>query len=46
MLQFLCDTDHLTLLERGHAPVLAPWSHAPAQSVAISAVTVLDDWSV
>ncbi len=40
MLQFLFDTDHLTLLERGHAPVVRRFVSQPVDSVALSPITV------
>jgi tRNA(fMet)-specific endonuclease VapC len=39
MPQFVFDTDHLTLLEHGHPPLLARMSQFPPLSVAISAIT-------
>jgi tRNA(fMet)-specific endonuclease VapC len=40
MPQFLFDTDHLTLFERNHPPVLQRLRQQPKNAVAISAVTV------
>jgi tRNA(fMet)-specific endonuclease VapC len=40
MLQFLLDTDHLTLVERGHAPLVQRVTAQPAGAVGTSAVTV------
>ncbi len=40
MLQFLWDTDHLTLFHHGHAAVLQHYSVQPADVVGISAVTI------
>lgn len=40
MLQFVFDTDHLTLYERGHAPLLQRVARQSAGAVGISAVTV------
>jgi tRNA(fMet)-specific endonuclease VapC len=40
MLQFLFDTEHLTLFQHRHPRVLQRLAAAPADSVAISAVTV------
>jgi tRNA(fMet)-specific endonuclease VapC len=40
MLQFLYDTDHLTLLEHGHAPLQHRLAQLSAGVVGISAVTV------
>jgi tRNA(fMet)-specific endonuclease VapC len=40
MLQFLFDTDHLTLLDRGHTQVRQRHSAQPSDTVGISAVTI------
>ena len=40
MLQFLFDTDHLTLFEQGHPQVLSRHAAEPAGSVGVSPVTV------
>jgi tRNA(fMet)-specific endonuclease VapC len=40
MLQFLFDTDHLTLFDHGHVPVSSRHAAQPAGSVGVSAVTV------
>jgi hypothetical protein len=40
MLQFLWDTDHLTLFHHGHAAVLQRSAAQPADAVGISAVTI------
>jgi tRNA(fMet)-specific endonuclease VapC len=40
MLQFLWDTDHLTLFHHGHAAVLQRYAAQPADAVGISAVTI------
>jgi tRNA(fMet)-specific endonuclease VapC len=39
MLQFLLDTDHLTLLERGHPPLLQRMALHPPGAVGCSAVS-------
>jgi len=40
MLQFLFDTDHLTLLERGHPTILQHLAAHPPGSVGLSAVSI------
>lgn len=40
MLRYLLDTDHLTLLERGHGPLVHRLAAEPAGAVGVSAVTV------
>jgi tRNA(fMet)-specific endonuclease VapC len=40
MPQFLFDTDHLTLFERNHPPILQRLRLQPRNAVAVSAVTV------
>ncbi len=40
MLQFLLDTDHLTLVEHGHAPLKQHLASQPADAVGLSVVTV------
>jgi tRNA(fMet)-specific endonuclease VapC len=40
MIRFLLDTDHLTLHERGHAPLRQRLAALPPSAVAVSAVTV------
>src|SRR5437764_902807 len=40
MLGFLFDTDHLTMLERGHPPLLQKVALQPPGAIGISAVTV------
>jgi tRNA(fMet)-specific endonuclease VapC len=40
MLQFLFDTDHLTLFDHGHAPVRQRHAAQPSDAVGISAVTI------
>jgi tRNA(fMet)-specific endonuclease VapC len=40
MPQFLFDTDHLTLFERNHPPILQQLQLQPKNAVAVSAVTV------
>jgi tRNA(fMet)-specific endonuclease VapC len=40
MLQYLFDTDHLTLYERGHAPVVKRVLAYPPDTVGVSAITV------
>jgi tRNA(fMet)-specific endonuclease VapC len=39
MLQFLLDTDHLTLLERSHPPLLQRMGQQPPGAIGVSAVT-------
>jgi tRNA(fMet)-specific endonuclease VapC len=39
MLQFVLDTDHLTLFEHGHAPVAKRVAAAPASTVGLTIVT-------
>src|SRR5436853_291471 len=40
MLQFLLDTDHLTLFDHGHPLVVARYTSQPANSVGVTAITV------
>jgi hypothetical protein len=40
MIQYLFDTDHLTLLERGHPPLVARVAALPSLSLAVSAISV------
>lgn len=40
MIQYLFDTDHLTLFERGHAPLVARVAALPTLSLAVSAISV------
>jgi tRNA(fMet)-specific endonuclease VapC len=40
MLRFLLDTDHLTLYEWGHAPLIQRLNVSPPDEVGVSAVTV------
>lgn len=40
MLQFLFDTDHLTLFDYGHPLIHQHWAARPSGSVGISAVSV------
>ena len=45
MLQFLLDTDHLTLLEHGHPPLKLHLTAQPQGSVGLSVVTVEESLS-
>ena len=40
MIRFLLDTDHVSLQERGHAPLHSRLAATPADSIAVSVVTV------
>ena len=40
MIQYLFDTDHLTLFERGHPPLVARVAELPTLSLAVSAISV------